>query len=117
MHSILLPLKKSSVRSKSRYYRNLPRFCLAWSTSVAEDLPCESPTEAERPEIPEPLPPSRDARVLCERGCYAEAEKETLSWLAENSQDVSTMALLARVYANQGRLAQALSSLTPRNRE
>ncbi len=54
--------------------------------------------------------PAADRRALAlyERGRYAEAEKELRTVLNESLDDAKAWALLARVYANQGKLREAL---------
>jgi len=52
--------------------------------------------------------PYQKAAALYGQGRYAEAARQTLAMLSENSSDAVAMALLARAYANQGRLTEAL---------
>jgi chemotaxis protein methyltransferase CheR len=51
----------------------------------------------------------QDALALVEQGCYPEAVEVLLAHLEEVSGDADAMALLARAYANQGRLEEARS--------
>lgn len=64
------------------------------------------PLEMEEP--PQPTPYAQ-ALALYERGCYAEAGEKIVTWLSKDEKDANAMALLARVYANQGKLAEALN--------
>ena len=61
-----------------------------------------------QPTAESPAVADRDAFKLYEQGRYAEAEEQLLAWLSERPDDAKAMALLARVYANQGRLPGAL---------
>lgn len=59
------------------------------------------------PTIPEPLPTSyEEALALYEQGSYAEAAEKLLEMVKDNPKAI---ALLARVYANQGKLGDALN--------
>ena len=59
------------------------------------------------PTIPEPLPTSyEEALALYEQGSYAEAAEKLLEMVKDNPKAI---ALLARVYANQGNLTDALN--------
>lgn len=49
----------------------------------------------------------REARARYEQGCYEAAAACLFALLSENQGDVEAMMLLARVYANQGQLAEA----------
>ena len=51
----------------------------------------------------------RHGLVLYEQGRYAEAETQTHHWLLEHPEDVQAIVLMARIYANQGRLDEALA--------
>ena len=67
------------------------------------------PVEVEgQPTAESPAVADRDAFKLYERGRYAEAEEQLLACLSEMPDDANALALLARVYANQGRLQEAL---------
>lgn len=48
-----------------------------------------------------------EALTLYQRGCYEEAAESAKLLLSQNPADVRAMALLARVYANQGNLVKA----------
>jgi chemotaxis protein methyltransferase CheR len=49
-----------------------------------------------------------EALALHDRGLYAEAVEQIFRILAENSNDAKALALLARLFANQGKLREAL---------
>ncbi|MBI3919188.1 MAG: tetratricopeptide repeat protein [Betaproteobacteria bacterium] len=51
--------------------------------------------------------PYRQASALYEHGRYSEAAEATLGLLSRDPNDAKAMALLARIYANQGRIADA----------
>ncbi|MEW6614371.1 MAG: CheR family methyltransferase [Thermodesulfobacteriota bacterium] len=72
-----------------------------------------------RPLIPEPQPTIHyprpptpatyeEALSLYGQGYYAEAEEKVIDLLSHDGADSKAMALLARVYANQGKLSDAL---------
>ncbi len=46
---------------------------------------------------------------LCEQGCYAAAGQMAAVLLSQNARDAPAMFLLARIYANQGKLTEALA--------
>jgi chemotaxis protein methyltransferase CheR len=46
---------------------------------------------------------------LYEQGCYEAAGQMAATLLSQNGRDAQTMLLLARIYANQGKLAEALA--------
>ncbi|HEY5593888.1 MAG TPA: CheR family methyltransferase [Nitrospiria bacterium] len=67
------------------------------------------PLEGEKKKTAEPRPaPYAEAAALYERGRYAEAAEKIAVLLSDHPDDAKAMALLARVYANEGRLAEAL---------
>jgi chemotaxis protein methyltransferase CheR len=55
-----------------------------------------------------PAPSYEDALGSYEQGRYEEAEQATATLLSKNRNDTPAMFLLARIYANQGKLAEAL---------
>jgi len=55
------------------------------------------------------LPLYMEASVLFEKGCYMEAKEKSEEALSLNQDDAGAMGLLARIYANQGKLREALS--------
>ncbi len=69
--------------------------------------------EGRTPDVEEPLPaqptPYHEAFVSYEQGRYAEAEETTMALLSKNPNDAKAMAFLTRIYANQGKLAEALA--------
>jgi chemotaxis protein methyltransferase CheR len=67
------------------------------------------PTPDIRPPDPVPLPDFlAEARELYGKGCYAEAIEKILSSPSLPESDAGAMELLARAFANQGRLGEAL---------
>jgi chemotaxis protein methyltransferase CheR len=54
--------------------------------------------------------PYGEAAVLYEKGRYAEAAEKLILWLSMQPDDRKAVALLARVYANQGKLNEALEA-------
>jgi chemotaxis protein methyltransferase CheR len=56
-------------------------------------------------------PPASYAQALglYEQGRYEEAEQTTFALLAQNGRDAQAMFILARIYANHGKLAEALA--------
>ena len=66
-------------------------------------------TEAEKPETKEKkLPTYEETLVLYEQGRYTEVADTLLESVLEKQDDSKSMALLARAYANQGKLAEAV---------
>ena len=66
-------------------------------------------SDAEQRNRTEPqLTPYGEALALYERGCYGEAAERLVVWLSQNHDAAKAMALLARVYANEGKLAEGL---------
>jgi chemotaxis protein methyltransferase CheR len=65
---------------------------------------------ASRPPVVRPLPPEPydESLFLYEQGRYDEAAETIIARLSVNKYDSKALALLARVYANQGRLSDAL---------
>jgi chemotaxis protein methyltransferase CheR len=61
----------------------------------------------EHPATVSPPPLDREALALYAQGHYAEAEEKTVGWLSAHPDEAKAMSLLARVYANQGKLAEA----------
>ncbi len=55
----------------------------------------------------QPTPPL-DAWALYEQGRYADVVEKLVVWLPQNQNDTKAMTLVARAYANQGKLAEAL---------
>ncbi|GAM10256.1 chemotaxis protein methyltransferase [Geobacter sp. OR-1] len=53
-------------------------------------------------------PPLQEAFTLYEQGAYEEAAEKVALQLVLNSRDSRALALLCRIYANQGRLTEAL---------
>jgi chemotaxis protein methyltransferase CheR len=73
-------------------------------------LPLEDPTPAEPAAAEAPPTPQAVASSLYEQGCYAEAEEVLLASLTDAPAPAPEIAsLLARVLANQGKLADALA--------
>ncbi len=73
-------------------------------------LPAPEPLEVKTPATAEALPdPYAEALALYEQGCYGEAADRLFVSLSQNGEDVRTKAFLARVYANSGRLDEALA--------
>ena len=63
------------------------------------------------PELPKSKPalkPYQQALALYAQGCYADAAEKISLILSENPNDAEAMALLARLFANQGKLREAL---------
>jgi chemotaxis protein methyltransferase CheR len=50
----------------------------------------------------------REASALYDAGCYREAVEKTENLLSQNPSDAEALALLARIYANWGKLGEAL---------
>lgn len=68
--------------------------------------------EGRTPDVEEPLPAQptyHEAFVLYEQGRYAEAEERAAALLSKDPNDAKAMAFLTRIYANQGKLAEALA--------
>jgi chemotaxis protein methyltransferase CheR len=98
-----------------------PALRLDTETEVLSPLPLGSPTTPE-PEIVSPpekghpfpleaevqLAPYEEALALYGQGNYGEAADRVLELVSLNEEDSNALALLARVYANQGKLAEAL---------
>ena len=85
-----------------------------WGSNVA-DSPIRRfpdsvfPGEIEQPKSREPqLTPYQEAVALYEQGSFAAAAEKAEAWLLQHQADAKAMTLLARVYANQGNLAEAL---------
>jgi chemotaxis protein methyltransferase CheR len=77
-----------------------------------DELQPEAPPQAKNRREPEAAPerqaPYQQASELYKEGRYTEAAGKLLESLSQNSGDAGAMALLARVYANEGRLDEAL---------
>ncbi|MBI3957217.1 MAG: tetratricopeptide repeat protein [Chloroflexi bacterium] len=69
--------------------------------------------ESRTPDVEEPLPaqppPYHEAFVFYEQGRYTEAEERATALLSRDPNDAKAMALLTRIYANQGKLDEALA--------
>jgi len=77
--------------------------------SPAQPFPETLPSDTEEGNQGEPRPTSYgEALTLYERGRYEETVEKLVVWLSQNCDDAKAMLLLARVYANQGKLAEAL---------
>ena len=59
-------------------------------------------------EVESPETPNDDPLTLYAQGQYGEAAKRILALVSLNEKDANALALLARIYANQGKLAEAL---------
>lgn len=57
---------------------------------------------------PAGLQPYKEALALYEQCCYAEAAEKISALLSLNHDDAKARALMARIYANQGKLAEAV---------
>jgi len=80
-----------------------------WEFGFPPGLPEPVAFTPAQEEVAKPEPPSYvNAVALYERGQYREAGEEVGAWLQEQPTDAGAMALLARIYANQGQLAEAL---------
>lgn len=67
------------------------------------------PLEDQKQEAANPRSaPYAEAASLYERGCYSEASEKIAGLLKDHPDDAKAMTLLARVYANQGKLVEAL---------
>lgn len=53
--------------------------------------------------------PYHEALALHDQGRYAEAAEKLSTWLLDNGTNAQAMALLARLYANQGKLGEAIA--------
>jgi chemotaxis protein methyltransferase CheR len=79
-------------------------------TILTEELTESHPAEPGAPKTTEPLPaPYEEASALYEQGRYMEATEKLLKIVTVNQDDSKVMALLARAYANQGKLTEALA--------
>ncbi|HWP47218.1 MAG TPA: CheR family methyltransferase [Candidatus Limnocylindrales bacterium] len=88
-------------------------------TKETRTTPDEEPGFPERIPMKQPakIPPTGDlygeALILYEQGCYAEAAEKVLSLFSQGQKELNLQekaaALLAKVYANQGKLQEALS--------
>ena len=84
-------------------------FSIQSSPEAAVPLPMQ---ESRTPGAEEPLsaqPPYHETFVLFEQGRYAEAEERATALLSQNPNDARAMAFLTRLYANQGKLSEALA--------
>lgn len=73
--------------------------------------PIVDPPSLSLPELPKSKPvlnPYKEVLALYTQGCYAEAAEKISLILSENPNDAEAMALLARLFANQGKLREAL---------
>ena len=88
-------------------------FPLSVRRAGSGSAPAEPSSQCLKPDVPEPNKvKSDDASYaksfhLYEQGCYEEAAQTLLARRIRDPDDCKAMALLARVYANQGRLAEA----------
>ncbi len=110
--------KATSVDVFPSYVHEKPTSWLQPTTMFVSD---PEPAPAVFPEFPEMLPPSPGesqkedvqpspyqlALTLYQQGRYSVAVKQLGLWLSQNQNDSNAMNLLARVYANQGRLETA----------
>jgi chemotaxis protein methyltransferase CheR len=64
--------------------------------------------EAEEQKTPAPQTPYEEAETLYEQGRYSDAAGKIRMWLSLGQSDAKAMGLLARIYANQGCLGDAL---------
>ncbi|MCL5288077.1 MAG: chemotaxis protein CheR [Acidobacteria bacterium] len=77
-----------------------------WENEPVPSLPSAA---TEGPWIPEPQPdPYQEGLALYERGLYEKAAAKIEVVLSGDSKDAIAMTLLARAYANQGKLGEAL---------
>jgi chemotaxis protein methyltransferase CheR len=70
------------------------------------DAPLETPISKPGTQTRQDL--HREASALYEGGCYPEAVEKAEKMLSQNPSDVKSLALLARIYANWGKLGYAL---------
>ena len=61
------------------------------------------------PEIPHPTSAYQEALTLYTQGAYKEAAERVFFQLARNKNDPRALTLLCRIYADQGRLSEALT--------
>ena len=89
-----------------------PERDVTFHQEIREALPDQQaglPLEVEEQRTTHSQPaPHMEASGLYERGCYAEAVDMILRLVSHNQDNSKAIALLARAYANQGRLAEAL---------
>lgn len=79
-----------------------------WENCVPEFIEIPPAQGAEPPAAESASAADRRAFTLYELGRYTEAEEQILAGLTERPDDAKAMALLARIYANQRRLQEAL---------
>lgn len=91
----------------------LPAYPTAGWQKAQDPQPDWPHTSAHAVELAERAAPAQptsysEAAALYEQGCLAAATAKLVEWLAQHPRDVEAMVLLARIYANQRRLAEAL---------
>lgn len=89
----------------------LPPLPMPMARPVPEKAPAivtQAPRKAPAPMAPENTPSLQEARKLCSIGQYRAAEEHTRALLQRNEHDGEALVLLCRIYANEGRLEDAL---------
>jgi len=102
----------SVVRDENRFGAQLPEQRLE-NSEPAMALVCDTSQKSQDPQIhPEnaqpPAPSYSQALALHELGRYEDAQQIIGTLLSQDGNDAQAMLLLARAYANQGKLAAAL---------
>jgi len=88
-------------RFRTRNQHGLPARTPAWRCRIPD-----------RPrETLKAVPLYEQALEGYQRGCYEDAAQIVVSLLSQNENDAQAMLLLARVYANQGKLTAAITWL------
>jgi chemotaxis protein methyltransferase CheR len=98
---IRLDLKRDTVVSKLNTAKPEPVF----TSHLEPPLPLEA---VERKPVEVRYTPYEEALALYGKGLYAEVTERLLGLLSQNGADSKAAALLARAYANQGKLVEAL---------
>jgi chemotaxis protein methyltransferase CheR len=73
------------------------------------EVSCAPPNHDSNPDIASSSPSYDQALELYQLGRYQDAGRELATLMSENPNDAQAMLLLARVYANQGKLTTALA--------
>jgi chemotaxis protein methyltransferase CheR len=74
----------------------------------SSERPANTSETVNASETKQPLPSRSECKTLYEQGHYALAEAEARLFLSEYPHDVVVLSLMARIYANQGKLDEAL---------
>ena len=91
--------------------RHHPGWLVAPPSSTIQPAPSDSisPNHDAVEEEESPVLSHRNHLALYAQGRYVEAETQTHQWLLEHPEDIQAIVLMARIYANQGRLDEAFA--------